>query len=88
MNVKKEGRCVDMVLSALTDLDHTNVSAHEVTRETHTTAYAHQAASNASVMVTALLMRNVCSQVNVSALHPSSLTKWMAINAKVCSTSM
>jgi hypothetical protein len=34
-------------------------------------------------MVTALLMRNVCSQVNVSAHHPSSLIKWMAINAKV-----
>jgi len=60
------------------------VSAHEVTQETHTMVYVHLIVLSVSVMVTALLMRNVCSQVNVSAHHPSSLIKWMAINAKVC----
>lgn len=84
MNVKREGKCVGMVPSVLIDLDHMNVSAHEVTQETHITVYAHLAVSNVSMMVTARLMRNVCSQVNVSVHHPSSPTHWMAISVKVC----
>lgn len=84
MNVKREGKCVGMVPSVLIDLDHMNVSAHEVTQETLITVYAHLTVSNVSMMVTALLMRNVCSQVNVSVHHPSSPTHWMAISAKVC----
>lgn len=84
MNVKKEGRCVVTALSALTDLDHMNVCAREATQETHTTACAHLIVLNVSIMATALLMRNVCSQGNVSAHHRSSLIRWTATNAKVC----
>lgn len=84
MNVKREGKCVGTVLSVLIDLDHMNVSAHEVTQEIHTTVYAHLAVSNVSMMVTVHLMRDVCNQVNVSVHHPSLLTHWMAISAKVC----
>jgi hypothetical protein len=84
MNVKKEGRYVVMALSVLTDLDHTIVSAREATQETHTTVYAHLIVLNVSIMATALLMRNVCNQGNVSARHHSSLIHWMATNAKVC----
>jgi hypothetical protein len=83
-NVKKDGKCVGMVLSVSTDLDHTTVSAHEDTQETHTMVYVHLVVLSVSMMVIALLMRNVCSQVNVSAHHPSLLIKWMAISAKVC----
>lgn len=46
--------------------------------------YVHLIVLSVSMMVTALLTRNVCSQVNVSAHHPSLLITWMAINAKVC----
>jgi hypothetical protein len=83
MNVKREGKCVGMVPCVLIDLDRMNVSAHEVTRETHITVSAHLIVSNVLMMVTALLMRNVCSRVNVSVHRPSSLTHWMAISAKV-----
>ena len=45
--------------------------------------YVHLIVLSVSMMVTALLMRNVCSQVNVCAHHPSSLIKRMATSAKV-----